>query len=51
MDIGCPLPILLEVTNPFPGDQTRAWAVERFGALDAPQREEIAVQWRVYDFA
>jgi hypothetical protein len=28
---------------------TRAWAAERYGDLEAPQTEEIAVQWRAYD--
>jgi hypothetical protein len=28
---------------------TTAWAVERFGDLDALHDEPIAVQWRAYD--
>ena len=29
--------------------ETRTWALERFGDLEATHSEEIAVQWRAYD--
>jgi SAM-dependent methyltransferase len=30
---------------------TRAWAVERFGDLDARRTDEVTIQWRAYELA